>query len=154
MKTVAVVVFLAFCGAASANQMSRGLPDKCYIPENALTQWRCPDTTASSKCSDECGGNYCRYYKTHDLPICVDSYYQKCVDNDLTPPSACADPTGGVAGGSDRVGNFGGGKSSSVFGGYYCILLWLMIYVYYATSQPYYSQLALYKLKFTSHNSS
>ena len=89
MKAVAVILLLAFCGAASAKLMPRQA--ECVITDTAAVAdmaTRC--ASATSLCSDECAGFRCNYYKTNNFPSsCVTAQATLCQAAGPSVPAAC-----------------------------------------------------------------
>lgn len=98
MKTVAITLFMALCGLASAaNPFTRQDPSTCtpsdsFIASAVVT---CPeltmdDVTAQDLCNSNCIGKICDYYESNDFPSsCTLSLVELCENAGLSVPSAC-----------------------------------------------------------------
>ena len=102
MTVIAVILFLAFCGATSATLVPRATPDCSAINQtqfDAEFSTRCPasfmnDVTVEQLCTDNCIGYACQYLKDNNFPsICVSSNAEYCQMMNATVPAACGTPT-------------------------------------------------------------
>ena len=91
-KTAAVIVFLAFCGIASANLFQRQ-DDQCIVPASVdadITN-RCGiDPSLAQACNDNCAGYVCRYYRDNNFsPSCRYYIALACNEAGQSVPPAC-----------------------------------------------------------------
>ena len=92
MKTAAAIVFLAFCGIASANLFQRQ-GTECVVSTSFLADItaRCGTNPSLARaCSDDCAGEVCRYFRNNDFsPSCRYYIALGCSEGGQSVPPAC-----------------------------------------------------------------
>ena len=100
MKVTTVILFLAFCGIASATlfddvQRQRQDCDVTAVPVSVISG--CIDTSDQAICASNCAGRICNYWNSQGEQSCSTPLGWGCVFQGFSAPSACMTGGGGEA---------------------------------------------------------
>ena len=92
MKATAVILFLAVCGAVSANSTPQ--PGECLITEDSgIVQLALRCIGKENLCDENCVSFLCNYYKDNAYPSsCVTKEVDTCQTMNVPVPAACGAP--------------------------------------------------------------